>query len=155
MVWSLQNGWLTAPWVTYLSGEWNNNDKRTISTFFMGGIFQKQPNASISPPSFVVFRPGVTWKYIFHPFRMEEKPLSKVKVKRTSCRRALSVKLHPNHGRRRSEVWVNFLGWVLRWVGIFLGEFLGLGFFLGAKKLGTLFWKKAYENEESERIKHL
>ena len=73
---------------------------------------------------------------------MEKTPVE-VKVKRTSCRRALSVKLHPNHGRGGGS-----LG-ELSWVGppfdelffFFFVNFWALDF-LGAKKLGPFLKKR-------------
>ena len=127
----------------------------TISTFFMGGIFPTTQRIHFAPPIFVGSFPRGGNLEISSPVDGWKFQLSKVKGKRTSCRRALSVKLHPNHGKRRSAVWVN-LSWVgplMSWGIFFWGNFWALDF-LGAKKLGAFSWKKAYENKESERIKH-
>lgn len=112
---SKMGDWLTPELHSSVSGTIMINGM--ISTFFMGGVF------------------------IFPCRRMEVSPVE-VKVKRTSCRRALSVKLHPNHGKRRWER-VNFLGGspLDELVGIFFFGIFGPWIFLGRKNWGP-FLKK-------------
>lgn len=151
MVWSLQNGWLTDPWVTYLSGEWNNNDKRDDFNVFYGRNFPHNPTHPFGRPASFLFPPGVTWKYLpsdgwKNPCRGE----GEENFMSTGFEREAS----PKSWEEEVGVWVNFLGWVpLWWVFFFFFEFLGLGFF-GGEKIGAFSEKKAYENKESERIKH-